>query len=228
MSNELETKQPILPAVPAQHTELSPWREAVNEEQGASFGTLLKFVKGEWLIGEQQSSIGPTALFIANLDEYWRGWVRWENKEPTNHAIGRVIDRHRVHLREELGDLDQNCWETDSNGIKRDPWQRVTYLVMRNVENDEIITFTSTSDGGRKAVAKLADRFDRLRHKHPAKMPVVTLTSESYQHKEFGKVLKPKFLLMGWDFWDTEAANDPGGTEQARRAADFGGDEVPH
>ena len=55
MSNELETKQPILPAVPAQHTELSPWREAVNEEQGASFGTLLKFVKGEWFIGEQQT-----------------------------------------------------------------------------------------------------------------------------------------------------------------------------
>ena len=77
-------------------------------------------------------------------------------------------------------------------------------------------------------MAKLADRFDRLRHKHPAKMPVVTLSSEGYPHKKYGKVLKPKFLLMGWDFWDTEAANDPGGTEQARRAADFGGDEIPH
>ena len=36
------------------------------------------------------------------------------------------------------------CWEVDDNGIKTDPWQRVVYLVMRNMENDEIVTFTST------------------------------------------------------------------------------------
>ena len=88
-----------LTAVPARQTELSPWREAVNEEQGASFGTLLKFVKGEWLIGEQPSPVGPTTMFIANLDGYWRGWIHWENREPTAHAIGRVVDRHRVIAR---------------------------------------------------------------------------------------------------------------------------------
>ena len=105
-----------------------------------------------------------------------------------------MIDRHRVHLREELGDLDQACWEVDDNGVKTDPWQRVVYLVMRDMSNDEVVTFTSTSDGGSKAVAKLADRFDRLRHKHPAKMPVVNLSSEGYPHKKYGRILKPKFL----------------------------------
>ena len=149
---------------------------------------------------------------------------RTGNRPPTPSAAS--LDRHRVHMREELGDLDQACWEVDDNSRLTDPWQRVVYLVMRDMSNDEVVTFTSTSDGGRKAVAKLADRFDRLRHKHPAKMPVVNLR-EGYPHKKYGRILKPKFLLVGWDFWDTEAANDPGGTEQARRAAEFESDSDP-
>jgi hypothetical protein len=30
-------------------TNASPWREAVNDEVGADFGSFLKFVKGDWL-----------------------------------------------------------------------------------------------------------------------------------------------------------------------------------
>jgi hypothetical protein len=170
MANHIATTKPNAMTV---YGEISPWREAANEEQGASFGTLLKFVKGDWLIGEEQEPVAPTATFIVNMEEYWRGWIKWLDKEPVDHRIGRVVDRHRVHLREELGDLDQSRWETDANGVPRDPWQRVSYLVMRNTSNDDIVTFTSTSDGGRKAVAKLADRYDRLRRKHLGKMPVV-------------------------------------------------------
>jgi hypothetical protein len=223
MNTQLATTRSTAIAVP---TEVSPWREAANEEQGANFGTLLKFVKGEWLLGEEQKGVSPTTMFIANMNEYWRGWVKWVDKEPVAHLIGRVVDRHRVHLREELGDLDQFKWESDGNGVKRDPWQRAVYLVMRNSENDDPITFTSGSDGGRKAVAKLCDRYDRLRHKFPAQMPVVVLASESYQHREYGKVLKPKFNVVGWDYWDEDAKKDPDGTLQQQHAAEMS-DEIP-
>jgi hypothetical protein len=223
MSNQLTTSRPTAVAVPE---ETSPWREAANEEAGASFGTLLKFVKGDWLVGEEQTKVAPTATFVVNMQEYWRGWVKWIDKQPPEHMIGRVVDRHRVHLREELGDLDQSRWESDSNGVKRDPWQRVVYLIMRGTDSDDFITFTSTSDGGRKAVGKLCDRFDRLRHSHPAQMPVVSLTSESYQHKEYGKVLKPKFNVVGWDYWDDAAKEDPKGTLQQQRDEEMN-DDVP-
>jgi len=207
-------------------TEVSPWRQAANEEQGASFGTLLKFVKGDWLLGEEQTEVTPTTMFIANMHEYWRGWIKWQNREPIAHLIGRVVDRFHVPPREELGDLDEAHWETDSAGAKRDPWQRVVYLVLRNTSNDEIVTFTSTSDGGRKAVAKLADRFDRQRHKHPAQMPTVALKQESYQHPEYGKVLKLKFEVVGWDFWDEDAKNDPAGTLRQQQADEMD-DQIP-
>jgi hypothetical protein len=165
-------------------TNVSPWREAVNDEVGASFGAFLKFTKGDWTLGEDGKKVPEQARFVVCMDECYRGWVRWHDGKPTDHLIGRVVDRHHVPRREELGDLDESKWETADNGARRDPWQRTVYVAMRDLNTDEIVCFTSSSDGGRKAVAKLLDRYDRLRHRHKAKMPVVTET-DSYQHSTY-------------------------------------------
>jgi hypothetical protein len=228
MTTELATTNKRSTSV-APATNASPWREAVNDEVGASFGTFLKFAKGDWLLGEEEKKVPAEARFVANLDEYYRGWVRWWEGKPTDHLIGRVIDRYRVPAREELGELDENTWETNAKGERRDPFARTVYLAMRDVSNDETICFTSSSDGGRKAVAKLADRYDRLRHKYKAKMPVVTLESESYlhpRHPEYGKILKPKFRVVDWTYWDDETAADPDGALQLQHAAEMS-DEIP-
>jgi hypothetical protein len=206
---------------------LSPWREAVNDEIGADFGSFLKFAKGDWLLGEEGKKVPKEARFVANLHEYYRGWVRWWDGKPTEHLIGRVVDRFRVVPREELGDLDENTWETETNGARRDPWARTCYLAMRDLSNDEIVCFTSSSDGGRKAVARLAERYDRLRRRHKAKFPAVYLDSESYQHSMYGKILKPVFRIVDWTYWDDEAASDPDGALQLQHAAEMS-DEVPY
>jgi hypothetical protein len=224
MTNELTTANRSTTVAPA--TNVSPWREFVNEEAGASFGTFLKFIKGEWTLGEDDREAPADARFCANLEEVYQGWVRWWDGKPTEHLIGRIIDRHRVPPREELGDLDESAWETEPNGARRDPWAKTVYLALRNLSSDEIICFTSSSDGGRKAVRKLADRYDRLRHRYKAKMPVVTLESESYQHKTYGKILKPKFRVVDWAFWDDETAANPDGALQLQHAAEMD-DEIP-
>ena len=224
MTNELTTTNRATGVALA--TNVSPYREAVNDEIGASFGAFLKFTKGDWTLGEDDQEVPPDARFVANLEEYYRGWVRWWDGKPTDHLIGRVIDRHRVPPREELGDLDESKWETEPSGARRDPWAKTVYLAMRDMSNDEIVCFTSSSDGGRKAVARLADHYDRKRHLFKAKMPIVCLEQESYQHKVYGKILKPRFNVVDWAYWDDETATDPGGALQARNAAEMN-DEIP-
>jgi hypothetical protein len=100
MSNDLTTANRFTGVALA--TNVSPWREAVNDEVGASFGAFLKFTKGDWTLGEDARKLPADARFVANMDEYYRGWVRWWNGKPTDHLIGRVVDRHRVPPREEL------------------------------------------------------------------------------------------------------------------------------
>ena len=224
MTNQLTTTNRATGVAPA--TSVSPWREAANDEIGANFGSFLKFTKGDWTLGEEEKEVPTDARFVANLEEYYRGWVRWWDGKPTEHRIGRVVDRHRVPPREELGDLDESRWEAEPNGLRRDPWAKTVYLAMRDLRNDEIVCFTSSSDGGRKAVAKLADRYDRLRRRFKAKMPVVVLEVESYQHKIYGKILKPQFRVVDWAFWDDETAADPDGALQAQNAAEMS-DEIP-
>jgi hypothetical protein len=223
MSNDLST---VKRSDVALATNVSPWREAVNDEIGANFGAFLKFTKGDWTLGEDEKPVTAEARFIASLEEYYRGWVRWWDGKPTDHLIGRVVDRHRVPAREELGDQDESKWETEPNGARRDPWAKTVYLAMRDVSNDEVVCFTSSSDGGRKAVARLADRYDRQRHRFKAKMPVVTLESESYDHKKYGKILKPRFRIVDWSFWDDETAADPDAALQAQNDAEMN-DEIP-
>jgi hypothetical protein len=224
MSNQIATINRSTNLTPA--TNVSPWREAVNDEIGANFGTFLKFAKGDWLLGEEGKKVPADARFIANLHEYYRGWVRWWDGKPTEHLIGRVVDRFRVPPREELGDLDESKWETEPNGARRDPYARTCYLAMRDLSNDEIVCFTSSSDGGRKAVARLAERYDRLRYRHKAKFPVVCLDSESYQHRTFGKILKPVLRIVDWTYWDDETAADPDSALQLQHAAEMD-DSIP-
>src|SRR5262245_7440244 len=123
-------------------TNVSPWREAVNDEAGASFGTFLKFTKGDWTLGEDDKGVPAGTRFVVCMDEIYRGWVRWWDGKPTQHFIGRVVDRYRVPPREELGELDESKWETASNGAPRDPWAKTVYAAMRDINSDEIICFT--------------------------------------------------------------------------------------
>lgn len=106
--------------------------------------------------------------------------LRWWGGEVTETIIGRAADRYVPPLRDQLGDTDKSQWETEPTGARRDPWARTFYLVLKNASNNELVTFASSSNGGRKAVAKLADKYDRERTNHGARMPVVLLASDSY------------------------------------------------
>jgi hypothetical protein len=100
----------------AQHA--NPWLEAA-EEAGGGFGKLLKFNKGDWLIGEDEVPEGTE--YIAYIDEVARGWVKFEDKQVVDRQIVKVRDGH-APKRQELGDDDESQWEVDENtGKARDP-----------------------------------------------------------------------------------------------------------
>jgi hypothetical protein len=172
----------------AGNTNMSPWRQFANEETRGFFaGDLLKYVKGDWFLGEAKKPIGPTEVFVANMQEIWRGWVRWQDGAVTDTVVGRIVDGFALPPRETLGDQDETKWEVEPNGVKRDPWARTVYLILRRLSTEEVVTFTSSSDGGRQAVGRLSDKFDRHLKKGGGRMPMVLLESETYEHKDWQK-----------------------------------------
>jgi hypothetical protein len=67
----------------------NPWLEAADEA-GSGFGKILKFVKGDWQVGDDNVPEGTE--FIVYIDEVARGYVKFADK--------KVVERHIVKVRD--------------------------------------------------------------------------------------------------------------------------------
>ena len=157
---------------------------------------IARVVKGEWLnVPFCREGCG----IERDVDELMAGWVRWWDGKPTDQVMVRVADHIPPKKWIELGDSDEQQWETDLNGKRRDPWQFTNYLPMMN-EKRELFTFTTGSRGGIGAIAGLARRYANHRRRHPDVFPLIALSVDSYQHpnREFGRIKFPVFAPAGY------------------------------
>jgi hypothetical protein len=169
------------------------WLEAA-EEAGGGFGKLLKFNKGDWLIGEDAVPEGKE--FIAFIDEVARGYVRFEDKTVTDRRIVKVRDGHPPK-RDELGDDDESLWEVDENtGKPRDPWVLQWLLPMAAVDAEgDLVVFVTSSKGGMGAIGNLCRIYGRSQRN--GLLPIVALKTAHYKHPEWGKIAKPDLPIVG-------------------------------
>jgi hypothetical protein len=168
---------------------------AAAQEEGANeLGKLLKFSKGHFLVGSEEIRVGKE--FVAHVEHWVRGWIKFKHGELVERKVGRVADGFVVPKRGDLGDNDSSTWETDTRGEPQDPWSAQSYLPLEDIESGEILTFVSGSIGGRQAVSRLAAR--AARHLASMGLPIVKLAVESYKHKSYGRIDKPDFAIVGW------------------------------
>lgn len=164
----------------------------------AIVGDLLKFQKGEYTSGQNDDEVEIGTKLVANMDDLAVGWVKWWDGKPADHIMGRVAEGYQPDKRNALGDLDKTEWETDKEGRPQDPWQQTNYLLLKDVDGDEVYTFATSSAGGRNAIADLCKQFGKAMRQHPDEHPIIELDTDSYRHKEYGKVHVPKLSIVGW------------------------------
>jgi hypothetical protein len=163
-------------------------------------GTLLRFTKGDWLVGRDGDEC-PESELVAIMPGFTSGWIRWENNCPVGHAMGLLIEGFVSPKRDELGHQDNTQWGLDGKGEPRDPWQEGLYLPMVTVEGETVYTFTSTSDGARRRGAgPLCREYGHHIRQHPDELPIVGLKQDSYVHSDrsIGRVKYPLFPIDRW------------------------------
>jgi hypothetical protein len=173
---------------------------AVEEAKNRNFlGELIKFVKGDWLAGSDKDKIPSGQRFVAVLDTLTVGHIKWADGKPVDSKMGLVADGFKPVPRNELGDLDRATWELDENGRDFvDPWQKTTLFVLASpVAPHDLYTFTTSTVGGKGAVAALCEAHARTTE-GVGQYPVVTLATDSYQHKNraIGRVKTPVFEIV--------------------------------
>lgn len=185
-TNKLDTKD----------LDLQPFEEFGNENSG-QFGfeaTVLKFngQTGEWTAWKNGTSMNGKKL-VADVPDLMKGWMRFKDRKPI-YAVVRFADRISPPLREDLSDTDETLWDEKQG----DPWKPVTVLPFFDLETREPFIFTTSTDGGTKAVASLVNAFvAERRERSSKKLPIVELDSDSYVNK--GKrIFTPVLSIIGW------------------------------
>src|SRR5262249_24939787 len=124
-------------------------------------GLPLKYTKGRWLVRETKDNeveVGANDRFVVDILSYSEGWIRWANKKPTHKLMGRRVDGFISPLRDRLPEFDKESWPIGPKG-REDPWQENQQLIMRDLSNDQLLTWTTSSWGGRLAIGELLDAF---------------------------------------------------------------------
>ena len=140
----------------------------------------------------------------------WSGFIKFngEGEQPTRVG-GLPYDGYDVPARESLGDLDPDEWPDGLDGKPSDPWLLQMLLPLQNIETSEVFCFQTTSPTGRTAVGTLMRAYNRMRKTSPGEVPIVQLKPSSYEHRTFGTVNIPCFVIVGRTKpGDTQPADD--------------------
>ncbi len=159
-----------------------------------------------WVRGQKKEPIGATEPFVANMHEARHGWIKFAKGD------GEGV-RHHTMLVMECPQLPPCpvCGDTaDEHSDKRCDWRPVVYLPLRSVADaGDVVCFTGTGKGARKAVAQLCGVYARPGADRQGKDPVILLESRSFENNSGGTTTWPIFKLVGWDYFVPGQAAPP-------------------
>lgn len=166
-------------------------------QDDAGLGKILKFKKGDYLIGDDKIPLDTE--FIVHTNAWVKSWIKFVDNKVADRKVYRVALGEKPPVREELDDLDKSLWPDGIDGKPADPWTLQYMLPFENVSNGEIVIFATSSVGGRRAVGDLCLTYGRRAKKGYRGHPIVTLAAGQMPSKKYGKVPAPVFKIIGWD-----------------------------
>lgn len=191
MSNLTTFKNANLPAVSTLATTL----RTLDVDAGSAGTVIIKMDKtGHWVFGAEQTEVEEDATWAINPYSFVHGFIAW--------GEGEVLGENMVPVSEplpEMGVAPANA----KNG-----WEVQVGLSMKCLTGEDQGLegrYSTTSRGGKRAWQELAVAIAAQVDKDQSKpVPIVRLKSDSYKHKNYGKVITPLFEVVGWMSMDGE------------------------
>lgn len=191
-----------LPSVQSLSTAL---RALENDVASAGVAILKMDKTGHWVYGADQTEVEDDATWAINPFSFTHGFIAWGD--------GEVLGEKMVSVSQPLPELD-----TAPNGAKRG-WETQIGMSLKclNGEDEGLeARFSTTSVGGKRSIQALAVAIANQVEKDQTKpVPVVTLGSEHYQHKSYGRIYTPIFEVKEWIAMDGGASADEAEAEEA-------------
>lgn len=166
-----------------------------NMKKGAAprVGFLKMSKDGEWSYGTDDTVVGEDDHVYIDPNGFVHGWQLWADTDlpgVSSELLGEV-----------LAPMDQPLPpmpDTHPAKAKGGEWKQL--LGFSAVLGDLKLVYSTTSYGGKSAFGALAEEFQKHFAKGGEKKPIaiVSLSSESYKHKKYGKLYNPVLSVVGW------------------------------
>ena len=180
---------------------LSQVLRSVKTESAPIGMAIIKMDKtGHWVVGADQTEIEKTSVWAVNPFSFVHGFIAW--------GQGEVLAEKMFPIDVKLADVDLGPAPA---GAQRG-WEDQFGMSVKCIEGaDEGLDarFSTTSVGGRRAMATLMNTVGEQEEKDPTNIvPLVELGSEYYAHKVYGRVYTPLFKIINWISLDGNAADE--------------------
>ena len=185
MSNIVTFAGANLPAVASLATSLRKLESAA----GPAGIVILKMDRtGHWVFGADQTEVEDGSHWAINPFSFIHGFIAWGDGEVLGEKMASVSDP--------LPELD-----AAPPGAKKG-WETQVGMSLKCLTGEDAgmeARFTTTSVGGKRAVQELAVAIAAQVDKdQETPVPIVTLGSEHYQHKSYGRIFTPAFSVLEW------------------------------
>lgn len=205
--------------LPASTDDLAKGLQNVSSNMGPNVGgtPFLRLGKdGIWIYGQEDIEVEEGSLWAINPYSMQHGWAAWGDGELLGEVM--VPMTQTPPPRNELQDF----------GVD---WRTQLGLILQCVSGDDTgqtVYYKSTSLGMQNAVRELNnDIMAQLQKDKVNIVPVVTLESDSYKHKDWGRVYTPVLEIDHWVSMESgeTAEPDPEDALEAETAAESGAPE---
>jgi hypothetical protein len=155
-------------------------------------GNFLKLSKhsGEWIYGADETDVQEGSLWAINPGSLQMGYIAWAQKG------GEVLGKRLLPI------LSGQTVERSSLPNVGAEWDECISMELKCMNGDDEgtqVIYEQNSYGSKKAFSKVLSEIVAQAGRDPVNfVPVVTMKSESYQHKTYGKIWNPIFDIVKW------------------------------
>lgn len=165
---------------------------------------------GDWSFGPEGIEIEPTELWAINPNTFMIGVIGWQDGEVVGEEMYPITAGKRVD-HTQLEEIPPAADGQGGNG-----WKDQLTVELKHVKDGTETVFKTSSGGGRKGMAILAEECGKRLDTNPdTPVPLVHLKESHYKHKikARGTIYEPVFEIVNW----ADMNGNPEGAAPARR-----------
>lgn len=164
---------------------------------GGSSGTYLKMIKGGfWVYGSDETEVEEGSKWAVNPNSFQLGYICWMVKgsgAPLGEQMASIVEAPVVEAT--LPAMDNGRWT-----------QQVAMQLMCISGEDKgtQVEFKGSTHGALSGFNDFLNRvMEHLQADQSKPVPVISLSSSSYKHAEYGKIHTPVFEINDWSTIDS-------------------------